>query len=326
MKLSVILPVYNVEKYIHKCVESLYAQCLNENDFEIIVVNDGTPDNSIEKLKYFEQDHANIIILNQENRGVSIARNNGLKMAKGQYVLFIDPDDLLIPDSLPLLLSKAIENELDILVGGYLRMDEKKTDIISTKEIFCNSEEKIMEGIDYFIDCYNQNEGFVWRNLYRRDFLDRNNILFSSQVSFMEDSLFVITALTNAKRVSFSPISFYIYVQHENSAMATMNVSKLYSLNTVISELWKFRKKNISNEYTDKVCDCLFSSFSVLLWYLSHYNLLINSRHNVLADLKNKCPDLSFSNNFRQRVISFCYKFCPSIYLLFRYWTARVKY
>ena len=107
--LSIIVPVYNVEKYIRPCIESVFNQGLDDNCFEVIIVNDGTTDNSMEMITDIIRQHNNVTIINQENQGLSVARNNGIAIAKGQYILMPDSDDLLIDNSLKPLLEIATE-------------------------------------------------------------------------------------------------------------------------------------------------------------------------------------------------------------------------
>ena len=92
--LSIVLPVYKVEDYIRACLESIFRQGLPDSEFEVILVNDGTPDKSIDVVSDFVDLHGNVTVINQENQGVSCARNTGLARAKGEYVYFMDPDDM----------------------------------------------------------------------------------------------------------------------------------------------------------------------------------------------------------------------------------------
>lgn len=94
MKLSIIVPVFNVEDYIRLCIESILRQGLDDDSYEIIIINDGTPDNSIEIIADIIEAHQNIRVINQENQGLSTARNNGITAAKGEYILMPAPDDL----------------------------------------------------------------------------------------------------------------------------------------------------------------------------------------------------------------------------------------
>ena len=117
MDLSIILPVYNVEKYIRSCIESIFRQGLDEDAFEIIIVNDGTPDKSMEAIADIIAQHDNITVIEQKNQGLSVVRNTGIARARGEYILMPDSDDMLIDNSLPKLLEKAIESQADIIVN-----------------------------------------------------------------------------------------------------------------------------------------------------------------------------------------------------------------
>lgn len=103
MLVSIIIPIYNVEQYIEQCFTSIYAQDISEDIFEVIAVNDGTPDNSMSIVKTIASQHKNLVIINQENQGLSVARNTGLDHAKGEYIWFVDSDDWLTKDSLSLV-------------------------------------------------------------------------------------------------------------------------------------------------------------------------------------------------------------------------------
>jgi glycosyltransferase involved in cell wall biosynthesis len=123
-KLSIIIPVYNVEKYVRSCLESIFQQGLDEADFEIIIVNDGTKDRSMEVIEDIISQHSNITVIDQENLSLSVARNNGIAAAKGEYILMPDSDDLLIENSLKPLLDKALETKADCVVADFLEIGD----------------------------------------------------------------------------------------------------------------------------------------------------------------------------------------------------------
>ena len=100
IQLSIIVPVYNVEKYIRPCIESIFRQGLDETLFEVIIVNDGTKDRTIDMIAGIIHQHTNVTVINQDNQGLSVARNNGIAKARGQYIFMPDSDDLLIENSL----------------------------------------------------------------------------------------------------------------------------------------------------------------------------------------------------------------------------------
>ena len=123
MDLSIIVPVYNVEKYIRTCIESIFRQGLDEDCFEVIIVNDGTQDKSMDVIADIIHRHSNIIVIEQENQGVSVARNRGIEMARGEFLIMPDSDDFLINYSVKPLLEKAITLKPDFIVAEYIQMN-----------------------------------------------------------------------------------------------------------------------------------------------------------------------------------------------------------
>ena len=128
--LSIVLPVYKVEDYIRVCLESIFKQGLPDSEFEVILVNDGTPDNSIGVISDIVNQHENITVINQENQGVSCARNTGLANAKGEYVYFMDPDDMLVDNSLSILVPKAISSKVDVLMADYIKFNDGEVSLL----------------------------------------------------------------------------------------------------------------------------------------------------------------------------------------------------
>lgn len=124
LQLSVIVPVYNVEKYIRVCMESIFKQGLDEDTFEVIIVNDGTKDRSMEVIQDIIAQHKNITVINQENQGLSMARNNGIAIARGEYLLMPDSDDMLVENSVKPLLEKALETKADMVIADFLGVED----------------------------------------------------------------------------------------------------------------------------------------------------------------------------------------------------------
>ena len=122
IKISVIIPVYNVEKYVGRCLDSVLKQTYN--NFEIIAINDGSTDGSLEILNHYSKKDSRIKVINQENLGLSSARNNGIKISKGQYLIFVDSDDTINTKLLEDTLNLAIKNQLDIVIYGYSKLTE----------------------------------------------------------------------------------------------------------------------------------------------------------------------------------------------------------
>ena len=140
MKLSIIIPVYNVEKYVLRCLDSCYRQDLPESDYEVICVDDGSTDNSSSLIETFAKKHNNIVVLHQSNAGQSAARNYGLKKAKGDYIWFIDSDDWIQPNVIKRLLIQAYQENLDTLCFTFQYADENGE---ITKADFTHSQDAV---------------------------------------------------------------------------------------------------------------------------------------------------------------------------------------
>ena len=208
MKLSIIIPVYNVEQYIRSCIESIYRQDLKEEDFEVILVNDGTQDDSFEKINDIISNHTNIVVLEQENQGLSVARNKGLAYASGQYVLFVDSDDMLLDRSLSKLCSMLDSYSFDMLIAGFVKMNNQE--IASCNCIASTSfvtERRLAS--DIFLHSFKPQECYIWRTLYRRDFLEDNNVRFIPGVYF-EDVPFTVECYLKANMCIYTSLVFYI--------------------------------------------------------------------------------------------------------------------
>ena len=327
VSLSIIIPIYNAEKYIQPCLESIYNQDLQESEFEVILINDGSTDNTSAIIHDFSTKHTNINIINQKNQGLSITRNNGIEKAVGEYILFIDSDDLLIENSIRPMLHLAINNSLDILMSKVATIDDtdvQKGKIPHYSQIKSISE--VMTGKEGFLLYYNSDESYVFKNLFKRSFLKQEKLIFIENVYF-EDVAFTIHSYIKAKRFMAIDCIHYIYRRNDTSIMSTMNIKKLKDMNTIIEYLIQLKTESLlSVDEKNKLTKCIFACFSVVLWYLSHYTSLYPQRKDVFVDLKKKCPNLSFNANMKQRITTFVYKYMPSTYITFRYLTAKRKY
>ncbi|MEE3415528.1 MAG: glycosyltransferase [Prevotella sp.] len=319
IQLSVIIPVYNVEKYISKCIESVFCQGINESTFELIIVNDGTKDKSMELISKIIQWHTNVIVINQENKGLSAARNIGLARALGQYVLFVDSDDFLVGNTLKPLLDVAINSSVDMVMGKFIKLSENQvksyTPISALKS---EIEPRVMLGEEAFVNYLNPRECYVWCTLYRRDFLLDNHIKFLPGIYF-EDIPFTVECYLKAEKCISLPISFYVYIQHSNSIVSSINAKKIFDFNIVIEYLWYLKNSlSLSNSQLIKLQDLIFCTLSIELWYLTKDKELYRYRREIVVDLKKRVPEMYFSNGFKQIVFSFLFEYMPFTYLWLR--------
>jgi glycosyltransferase involved in cell wall biosynthesis len=222
LRLSIVIPFYNVEKYISQCLDSVYAQDIAESEYEVICVNDCSPDNSREIVLAYQHSHSNLILLEHEkNKMLGAARNTGLRAARGKYVWFIDSDDYIKENVFGKLLSIAEENELEILHFNAQRItDEGK---VLDYPCFFPKETDVMTGVDYLNDAtvsYWGKPVTAWIKIYKREFLLANQLFYPENVYF-EDNLHTLNSFLVCKCFKYITDIIYNYRIRENSITET---------------------------------------------------------------------------------------------------------
>lgn len=283
MKLSIIIPVYNVEKYIKKCLESCFKQDVTAHEYEVIIVNDGTPDNSMTIVEQFAKEYANLKIINQENQGLSAARNIGLKYAKGEYIWFIDADDYIEHYCLKRIFSQ-LKEDLDILQLQYQLVFENSSKIIPMP-YYC-----INENISgpQLIKEYGFLPVVTLCFIYRKLFLQTNKLQFTVGI-YYEDLDFRPQVLWYAKTISFDSIISYNYLQRANSiTTSAFKLKKAQDLIIIMNNIIKFVVNNkISGAYKSKFYSYIGLCMNQLLFGFQF--LEQTEKHSLYQELrKNK--------------------------------------
>ncbi|MCL1950266.1 MAG: glycosyltransferase [Turicibacter sp.] len=218
MSISVVIPIYNVENYIRQCLESVLAQTFIP--LEILLVNDGTPDKSMEVIADLIDQHGQIKVIHKENGGLSEARNVGLALSKGEYVAFLDSDDYWAPNFLEVMHKNAQQFDLDVVCGSNTRVFEYgKQEIMKRDDALLG---KLQAGSEFLLAQLQANDYKmeVWDDLYRTAFLKENNLEFAVGL-LHEDEEFTPRMLLKAKRVMAIANYGYMYRQRENSIMSS---------------------------------------------------------------------------------------------------------
>lgn len=224
--ISIVIPVYNIEKYLQRCVDSVIGQTYK--NIEVILVNDGSTDSCNEICSELKKVDKRIRVINKKNGGLSSARNAGMKEALGEYILFVDGDDTIDGNMCQEMIKTAINNKVDIVMCDYIRIDSKdkieeySEDIREGLYLKKDIKEEIFnklimrECIDYgpFLS--------VWVFLYKLDFLKRNNIEFDSKIRWSEDNIFSAIVGYNAESFYYMKGKyFYNYYRNDNSITTT---------------------------------------------------------------------------------------------------------
>ena len=216
--LTFVVPCYNVEKFIQRCVDSIFACGLEEDCFEVLCVNDCSPDNTIDILKSNQKSHGNLRIINHEsNKGLGGGRNTGIREARGKYLWFVDSDDEIVTNGFADALSMAVEKDLDVLCFNYCRIDEDGKEL-SRHVVF--GETSVSNGYSFvnnvFGDSIVYHMGYVVRFMYRADYLRSHQLFFPEQVHW-EDTVFMPKSIILSERIASVPQVFYAYRANPDS-------------------------------------------------------------------------------------------------------------
>lgn len=223
MRLSIIIPVYNVEKYVAKCLDSVLDQGLDPNDHEIIVINDGSPDGSLAIVEAYAKKHDYIKIISKDNGGLSSARNCGMDHAKGKYIYFIDSDDFLIPNCLNTIVDTCERHDLNVLTFLSQRYTssaaDEDVDLNQKKSKVLNNEvklSKILSGEDYLADLEYRNE--AWWYVINRKFLESLEIKFE-EGRYLEDAAFTLGLFLKTERMAHLELDAHRYREAPGSIL-----------------------------------------------------------------------------------------------------------
>ncbi len=253
MELSIIVPACNVEQYLERCIASIQTQ--NLKDYEVIIINDGSKDNTLQIAQRLANTYKNIIVFSQDNKGLSATRNVGITKAQGEYIIFLDSDDFYNPNCLNYLLDEVKNNNLDVLQFGYSLNKTGVTKKVSlNEEVKKYSKKKFLEEVFF--------SPFAWNKIIKRCLLIDNNLFFA-EGKLMEDDYFTTEMFLKADRIGNTDLEVYNYFHNPNSIRKTVNREHelkiiedlVFSCNRH-SELFEFANTlNLSKEATNNLIE-----------------------------------------------------------------------
>ena len=299
-KVSIIVPVYNAQKYIKRCVESIISQ--KENDIEVILIDDGSSDNSLKILEELKKRDKRINVYTQENKGRGYTRNRGVLTAKGDYIMFVDADDWIEENTISTMLEyveKYGTNYVRCACMKEIFQTGRKinTDIIYEYPEFVEKEDYKEKIFNTFLDTYFLNSPCLF--IVKREFLIRNDIFFDIGSFYAEDLVFNLKIFMKLDNAVFLPYTFYHYMNNEENVITKLSVSKVLSkikeAITNYSYLYKFFysfgikneniEKKIENRIGKEVIECIKSI------YISTNLLKKNERLNIIDYAKKSLKD-----------------------------------
>lgn len=257
-KISIIATFYNLEDYVKRCVDSLTSQTFQ--DIEIICVNDGSQDNTINILQELAQNDNRIKIIDKKNEGVSISRNTGINAASGEYIMFVDGDDYLEPNACEILYQKATETNVDIVTFQFIYKWTNKTikdkkfknspyydETKDSPYLFSDKQKKMYKSI---------NAGICWDKLYKKDFIISHKIFFPDKLTHNEDTVFILKILLSNPTILVT--KDYLYTHWKSNINSLTNIDRYSYLlkilealkyaNTIFDNI-KYKKNNIIRLY-----------------------------------------------------------------------------
>lgn len=215
--------MYNTAKYMPRCMETLLEQDIPQSEYEIILVDDSSPDNSLEMAKEYAAQYKNVrVCTHEKNKGLAAARNTGIDAAKGQYLCFVDPDDYIEKNSLAALLKQMDDEQLDMLRFNYQKVDENYNNVPDSEiEARFDYTSGVMTGTEFLahrlgVGCY------VWAYIYRSDFIRKTDIRFF-EGCFFDDTPWLPRVLQKAQRVNVNPVRHQYYLQRTGSMVHSHN-------------------------------------------------------------------------------------------------------
>lgn len=224
INVSIITPVYNVERCIHKTINSIINQ--SSKDFELLLIDDGSKDRSIEIARdLLEKSDINYRIITQENSGVSAARNRGIHEAVGEYVCFLDSDDYIHKDYIKLMYEKASEFNCDLVFCDYVQVDSKDNILVASTTRYLDN---FIDGRDAALKQLSCDITIgMGSALYRTSIIKENNILFDSSRKYAEDVVFTVKALLNMKKIISVNEALMFYVRWDSSVTNAISLKHL---------------------------------------------------------------------------------------------------
>lgn len=268
LKLSIIIPAYNVEKYIERSINSVSNQ--TEKEIEIIVINDGSTDKTKEIIEELQKKDKRIILVNKKNGGLSSARNIGIDLAKGKYICHLDGDDWIEARAYEKMLNLAEEENLDIVVSDYYDdFDNGKIEKHSDVKL----ESKVCSGSDY-LKKYFMGEGVsaIWNKIYKTDLYRKYKIKHPLGISIGEDLATLSKLLLNAKKIGKIDECFVHYIQNPSSMTRNKIALKFMDLQGAFQSVEDYYKQqNKYEEYKIQILQYKIIHFSNFIFYPSYW-------------------------------------------------------
>lgn len=304
-KVSVIIPVYNSSEYIEECLNSVISQVYT--NLEIIVINDGSTDDSLDKILYLQKCDERIIVINNKNRGVAYSKNVGIKYSKGEYLTFVDSDDIISSDFILNLVNKLELTDSDCSIGGIKSFyrDEEIVPSLGNVTIYTD-QSKMKKAL------FHEFGGFLANKMYKASIVKKNKYLLNEDIFISEDLLFNLYYFDSCKRIVFDSSIYYFYRQHSSSSYNNLKSKRWFSvLDTYILMLNKEKENKIIYK------ELMYNYGLTILEAKFRLNYLDSKDNKLISNIeklkKEYIPKYRYFN-----LKFFLYRFFPKLIMFYR--------
>ena len=288
--ISIIVPIYNAEKYLNKCIDSLINQ--TKREIEIILINDGSTDDSEKIIKKYKDKR--IKYFKNENQGIGKTRNFGIEKATGKYVMFVDSDDYIKKNTCEVLYKKCEKENLDLVICDFYK-------------VFDNGKKEEERIGDFSNTTLKKNPNLLldvnlapWNKLYKRDLIVTNRIRFVEDLKY-EDAPFVCTALDRASKIGKVNQSFNYYVIHGKSE-TTVRDERVFDIIKIVDKIRKyFKNKNYAQKSVDKLTIRILINYNIQQRYQINKKIAIKFIDNSFDYLRKNVPNYKNNSYFKER-------------------------
>ena len=276
---SIVVPVYNAEKYVDRCIESILGQ--SYTNIEVIIIDDSSKDNSLAICRKYSEQDKRVKVFSKENKGVSAARNLGIEKARGEYLMFADADDYIDKDMVGDMLGLLKENGADIAVSGWIYEDDTVmiNHPIKHEGNVAADRNTAIHMIQTRSDEYC---GYLWNKLFRSSMIKSNNIRLDEDLRIMEDLLFCIRAFLKAEKTVFTPEAYYHYYHHTDNATGNIGQKNINEDTMILGiavwdRIYELLKKDAGQKNTELAQIMILCAVSNTLYACRVHGIKLNN-------------------------------------------------
>ena len=241
---SIIIPAYNMDQYIERCIKSCIAQ--SYKNIEIIVVNDGSVDNTYQEIEKLKAEDDRILLIRKKNEGVTLAREDGIKHSSGDYIFFLDGDDFLPKNAIENLVNKAISNDADIVLGNYSFIEESGEEKLKKQKSFEN-----LDGLEFIKYMMEENQLYLCFKLIKKSLY--KEVVIPKEITLGEDAVGIVKIAKNAKKVLKVDDVVYYYFRRSDSVTKLPKKNDLVSAYKSVQTIVSFLELNFKGQFSKEI-------------------------------------------------------------------------